>query len=320
MKIKNLNLLNKTFLAPLANFNTHAFQILCLRYQAALVFTEMYNIYAIINNFTKFQKELELFPEEHPISLQLIGNDPRALAKAMDLVSSLEYDGFDLNLGCPAPDELKCELGGFLLKKPERIRPLISTMVNATNKAVSAKIRIGYNNSQINAVEVSKIIEEEGADFITIHGRTVKAGFSSENNLDIIRECKSKVNIPIVGNGNVVDGPSAEKMLDYTKCDFVMIGRGAIGSPQIFLEINEYLKGKQMSPLSRQEYKKILQEYYNLLKITNEFEKFSMIRTKIVQFIRPKYLGKKFKENISKQESLSEIERLIFTENQGYEI
>ena len=242
MNIKNLKLTSKTVLAPLANFSDHAFRIRCRQYHAALVFTQKFNINALVNNFKKFQAELEVYPEEHPIIIQLIGNNPTVLAKVMDQLSSFEYDGFDLNLGWPAPDAIQEGVGGALLKHPEKISPLIKTMVSATNKTVSAKIRIGFDKFSINALEIATLLEHEGVDFITIHGRTVESGYSGDSNLDIIQAVKEKVNIPIIGNGDIVDGASAKRMLKETNCDLIMIGRAAMERPRIFLEINEYLK------------------------------------------------------------------------------
>ncbi len=269
MKIKSLQLTNKTVLAPLINFSDHAFRIICRRFQAALVFTQKFNINALVNNFKEYKSDLEVYSEEHPISIQLIGNDPKILAKAMDLLSSYDYDAFDLNLGWPDPDALRYGTGGALLKSLDKIPPLLKAFLNATNKPVSAKIRIGFNKYSINVVELSKILEREGADFITIHGRTVEAGYSGEVNLELIRKVKEQVNIPIIGNGDIVDGVSAQRMLTETQCDLLMIGRAAMKNPRIFLEINEYLKGKRISPLSKKEHNQILQSYNGLVKMTN---------------------------------------------------
>lgn len=269
MKIKSLQLTNKTVLAPLINFSDHAFRIICRRFQAALVFTQKFNINALVNNFKEYKSDLEVYSEEHPISIQLIGNDPKILAKAMDLLSSYDYDAFDLNLGWPDPDALRYGTGGALLKSLDKIPPLLKAFLNATNKPVSAKIRIGFNKFSINVVELSKILEREGADFITIHGRTVEAGYSGEVNLELIRKVKEQVNIPIIGNGDIVDGVSAQRMLTETQCDLLMIGRAAMKNPRIFLEINEYLKGKRISPLSKKEHNQILQSYNGLVKMTN---------------------------------------------------
>ena len=241
MKLKNIFLSNKTVLAPLTDFSNHAFRILCRKYEAALVFTQMFNINALVNNLKKFESDLEISPDERPIVIQLIGNNPKMMTKAMDLLESYSYEGFDLNLGCPSPDAIRTGVGGALLQTPKTIRPLLRAMLNATNKAVSTKIRTGFNYFSINALEVAKLVEEEGVDFLTVHGRTVEAQYSGETNLDLIRKVKDNVEIPIVGNGDVVDGPSAERMLNYTNCDLIMIGRAAMENPRIFLEINNYL-------------------------------------------------------------------------------
>jgi len=313
MKIGTLKISSKTVLAPLANFSNHAFHILCRRYQAGLIFTHMYHIHALYNNFDNFQHEFEFYPEEHPIIVQLIGDSPDILAKVMNTLSSFEFEGFDLNLGCPSPDALRCGIGGALLKYPEKISKLLKIMINSTNRPVSAKIRIGIDSTSINAVKIAKLIENEGANFITIHGRPVNANYSIQNNLDIIRECKKKLNIPVIGNGDVRDGPSAKKMLDYTKCDLIMIGRKAIGNPRIFLEVNEYLKGKQIPPITKNDYMKILRDFYILIKETYPNQQFKFYKEKINQFIRPKLCRKDFKPKIQKTKSLPELERLILS-------
>ena len=244
MKIKNLELANNTLLAPLTEFSNHAFRVRCRKYHAALVFTQKFHFNAIVNNLEKYQPELEIQPGECPISVQLIGNDPKLLAKAMALLEPFDFDGYDLNLCCPSPEAIRDGIGGALLRQPEKIAPLLSAMLNATNKAVSAKLRTGFDAFSVNALEVARIIEQEGADFLTIHGRTVEAQYTGDANLDVIRRVKENINIPVVGNGDIIDGPSAKRMLNYTKCDLIMIGRAAMKNPRIFLEINKYLKTK----------------------------------------------------------------------------
>ena len=269
MNIKNLHFTNKTVLAPLANFSNPAFRILCRRFQAALVFTQKFNINALVNNLKKFEADLEVHSEEHPISIQLIGDNPKILAQAMDIFASYRYDAYDLNLGWPDADALRYGIGGAILKHPEKIIPLIRSMVNGTNKAVSAKIRIGYDEFSINALEVAETIEKTGADFLTVHGRTVEAGYSGQVDFEMINAVKERVNIPIIGNGDIVDGPSAKEMLQRTNCDLIMIGRAAMKNPRVFLEITSFLKGKSLPPLSKKDHRKMIQEYKILLKKTH---------------------------------------------------
>ncbi|MHA1267426.1 MAG: tRNA dihydrouridine synthase [Candidatus Helarchaeota archaeon] len=269
MRIKTLILRNKTILAPLANFSDHAFRILCLRFQAALVFTQKFHINAIVNEFKKLEPELRVYPEEHPISLQLIGNDPKVLRQALDLLESYDYDAYDLNLGWPDPEAFKTKVGAALLRHPDLIKSLLNTMVNATNKPISAKIRIGLDHFSINALEIARLLEDAGAAFLTIHGRTARAGYSGKINFSIIRAVKAQVNIPVVGNGNIIDGPSATRMLKETHCDLLMIGRAAMKNPRIFLKINSYLNGEKVPPLSLKEYERISHEFTSLQKHTN---------------------------------------------------
>ena len=268
MKIRNLKLAHKTVLAPLANFSDHAFRIICRRFQAALVFTEKFNVNALVNNFKAYEDALQVYEEEHPISIQLIGNAPQIFSKAMDLLSSYDYDAFDLNLGWPAPEAIRSETGGALLQRPEKIKPLIRAMVNATNKPVSAKIRIGFDASSINAVEVAQLIEGEGADFLTVHGRTVKAFYSGEVNFEVIRTVKEHLNIPVIGNGDIIGGLWGEQMFKKTNCDLIMIGREAMKNPRIFLEINAFLEGKPLPALQDEEHIELIQQYDTIAKMT----------------------------------------------------
>ncbi|MHA1311560.1 MAG: tRNA-dihydrouridine synthase family protein [Candidatus Helarchaeota archaeon] len=316
MNIKKLNLVNETILAPLTDFNDHAFLLLCRKYNASLLFTQKYDINALINNFQKFEDELKTYKKERPIFIQLIGNDPQKISRAIEMLESFDYDGYDLNLGCNSPNSIKNNIGGALLRTPAKIGAIINKMVQSTNKFVSAKIRIGFDRYSINALEVAKTIEKSGADFLTIHGRTVEAGYSGKSNLDIIKYVKENVDIPVIGNGDIIDGPTAELMKKYTKCDLLMIGRAAIGYPRIFYEINYYFRNHKLSRCSKDLYKKILIEYYLLLKkvYPEKTQNLSFLKNKLTQFIRPKLCRRFFKSAILEQNTILGIENLILNE------
>lgn len=321
MKISNLNLSNNMMLAPLTGFNDHAFLILCRKNQASLVFTEKYNILSLKNNFRKYESELKTYMEEKPIIIQFIGRDPKILSEIIDKLESYDYIGYDLNLCCPSPASKRLKIGGALLKEPETIRLLIREMVGATNKLVSAKIRIGFDGYSINALDTAKIIEDEGADFVSIHGRTVEADYSGPNNIDMIKYVKENINLPLVGNGDIIDGKTAKKLRDYTKCDYLMIGRAAIGYPRIFFEINEYFKNIKKSKtrrnnlpsISKENYLKIIREYFSLLKeiYLRKGKKLVFFKKKIIQFHRPQLIFKNFKTKVLESESLEELETIL---------
>lgn len=321
MKIRNLNLPNNTMLAPMTGFNDHAFLILCRKNQANLVFTEKYNIISLKNNFKKYEQELKTYADERPIIIQFIGRDPKILLDIIDKLESYDYIGYDLNLCCPSAASKRLKIGGALLKEPEKIRLLIREMVGATNKLVSAKIRIGFDAYSINALDTAKIIEQEGADFISIHGRTVEADYSGTNNIDMIKYVKKNINIPLVGNGDIIDGESARKMKDYTKCDYLMIGRAAIGYPRIFYEINEYFKNikknkkrrNNLPKISKENYLRIMREYFSLLKeiYLRKDKKLVFFRKKLIQFHRPKFTFKNFKTKVLESESLEDLETIL---------
>jgi nifR3 family TIM-barrel protein len=321
MKIRNLNLPNNTMLAPMTGFNDHAFLILSRKNQASLVFTEKYNIISLKNSFKKYESELRIYPEEKPIIIQFIGRDPKILSEIINKLESYDYMGYDLNLCCPSPASKRLKIGGALLKEPEKIRLLVRAMIGATNKLVSAKIRIGFDAYSINALDTAKIIEEEGADFVSIHGRTVEADYSGTNNIDMIKYVKQNINIPLVGNGDVIDGKAAKKMKDYTKCDYIMIGRAAIGYPRIFYEINEYFKNINKSKkrrntlpkISKENYLQIIRHYFTLLKgiYLNQGKKLIYFKKKLIQFHRPQLIFNDFKTKVLESESLEDLETIL---------
>lgn len=250
LKIGNVKLDNNIVLAPMAGITDLPFRIICKEYGAGLVCTEMASSKAIFYNDAKTKDILKIEGEKRPIQAQIFGSDVESLKVAAEYVSGFA-DILDINMGCPAPKVVKNGDGSKLLLNLKLVEEIVTEVVKVSKVPVTVKIRKGWSNDNIVAKEAAKIIENAGASAITIHGRTRAEFFSGEVDLDIIKEVKESVNIPVIGNGNIVDEESALKMFEYTGVDGIMIGRAAIGNPWIFSRIIHFLKtGEKLEELS----------------------------------------------------------------------
>lgn len=241
MKIGNLEIKGYACLAPMAGVADRAFRELCMSYGAAYVISEMVSSKGLTMQDKKSKELLFLSDAERPAGAQIFGDDPEIMANAALKAMEFSPDFIDINMGCPAPKIAGNGGGSALLKNPELIGKIVKKIVEVSPVPVTAKIRIGWDKNSINAVEIAKIIEAAGADAITVHGRTKDQMYAPPVSLDEIANVKKAVSIPVIGNGDIVDGKSAKLMLDMTGCDFLMVGRGALGNPWIFQCINAYL-------------------------------------------------------------------------------
>ena len=243
-KIGNVNIENRVILAPMAGISNSAYRRICKEMGCGLVYAEMVSDKAIYFKNTKTLNMLQMKEEERPISQQIFGSDKESFVEAAKYIyENMRPDIIDINMGCPVPKvSIRAQAGASLLKNPKKIEEIVKAVVDAVPIPVTVKIRSGWDNNSINAVEVAKVIESAGASAITIHGRTRSQGYSGNVDLDIIKKVKESVKIPVIGNGDIVDAKSAKKMLEYTGVDAIMIGRAALGNPWIFKEINEYLE------------------------------------------------------------------------------
>ncbi|MGI6782490.1 MAG: tRNA dihydrouridine synthase DusB [Acholeplasmataceae bacterium] len=248
-KIGNVEIKNKLVLAPMAGVSNIAFRKICKEMGAGLVVAEMVSDYALHYENKKTFNLLTMAEDESPISQQIFGSNLEYLVKAAKYLDQYTTcDIIDINMGCPVPKvALKSQAGAALMKSPEKIYEIVKAVKNEVSKPVTVKIRSGWDLNSINAIEVAKMVEKAGADAITVHARTRSQGYSGTADWKIIKDVKDAVKIPVIGNGDVTSGKLAKKMLDETGCDAVMIGRGAMGNPWIFREINHYLKtGKEL--------------------------------------------------------------------------
>ncbi|MDO5303003.1 MAG: tRNA dihydrouridine synthase DusB [Clostridia bacterium] len=267
LKIGNVELENPFLLAPLAGITDAPTRKLCRRMGAALVYSEMVSGKGLYYGDKKTDQLLFVDPEEKPVAFQVFGSEPEILAYTARELDSRDNAILDINMGCPVPKIVKNGEGSALLKRVDLIYDLICAMVANTQKPVTAKIRIGFDEKSINAVEAAKAIEAGGAAAVAVHGRTREQYYTGAADWTQIRAVKEAVNIPVIGNGDVVDGASAIRMLDETGCDFVMVGRGALGNPWIFRELVASWRGEELpAPPTVNEKKAMMIEHFQMMK------------------------------------------------------
>lgn len=248
MKIGNLNLDNKVFLSPMAGVTDLPFRLICKEQDCGMLYTEMVNSKALCYDDQNTKKMLKIEEEEHPVAIQIFGSDPEYMGGAAKILNSYPNEILDINMGCPAPKVVKNGDGSALLKNPELAAKVLRAVVDNSEKPVTLKIRKGWDDTCINAVEIAKIAQDCGISAIAVHGRTREQYYSGKADWDIIKEVKQNVSIPVIGNGDVFEVEDAINMLNKTNCDAIMIGRGAQGNPWIFKRINHYMQTGEILP------------------------------------------------------------------------
>lgn len=248
MKIGNVELKNNIFLAPMAGVTDMPFRILCKEQECGLVYTEMVSAKGMHYDDDKSNKLTLMHEIEKPGAVQIFGSDPTIMAEVTEKLNASDAAIIDINMGCPAPKITKNGEGSALMKNPQLIAEIIRAVAAASQKPITVKIRKGWDESLINAVEIARIAEENGASAIAVHGRTREQYYSGKADWDIIRRVKEAVSIPVIGNGDVTGPKEARKLLEETKCDAIMVGRGAQGNPWIFKKIVRFLEDGTIVP------------------------------------------------------------------------
>lgn len=260
LQIGNVTIPNNIILGPMAGVSDLPFRLLCHEQGAGLVCMEMVSGKAITYKNKKTGDLMEIHEGEHPVSLQLFGSEPDTLAKAVEMISDRPFDILDINMGCPVPKVVSNGEGSALMKNPSLIEDLVRSVKSVTDRPVTVKIRKGFTDKSVNAVECALAAQAGGADAVAVHGRTREQYYSGKADWSIIARVKEAVSIPVIGNGDIVDTDSAKRMIDETGCDGVMVARAAQGNPWIFREIAAGLQGLSIPdrPSPREVYEMIM--------------------------------------------------------------
>ena len=248
LTIGNVELPNQVILAPMAGVSDIAFRLLCHEQGAGLVCSEMVSAKAILYGNKNTEELLQIHSEEGAVSLQLFGSDPDIVSEMAKRIEERPFAVLDLNMGCPVPKVVNNGEGSALMKDPLLAGRIVEKTAKAIQKPLTVKIRKGFDDDHVNAVEMAHILQESGAAAVAVHGRTREQYYSGQADWDIIAQVKAAVKIPVIGNGDVTDGESALRLLKKTGCDGVMIGRGAQGNPWVFREVTAALEGREIPP------------------------------------------------------------------------
>ena len=264
LEIGNVKLKNNIFLAPMAGITDLPFRVICEKFEPGLVFSEMVSSKAIFYDDEKTKKLMNLNGEKRPVAIQIFGSDVQAMGYAANYVSKLA-DIVDINMGCPAPKVVKNGDGSKLLLDLEKAKEIMETVVKNSTVPVTLKFRKGWDSEHIVAIDIAKIAEEVGISAITIHGRTRAEYYSGKADLEIIKKVKETVNIPVIGNGDIVNEQTAKEMFEKTGVDGIMIGRGSLGNPWIFEKVKYYLEtGNKLPEIEAFQKLEIVKEHLEL--------------------------------------------------------
>lgn len=285
VKIGNITLKNPLVLAPMVDITNLPFRLVCRKAGAALAYTEMINVPAILHENQKTKEMMQTCKEDSPIGIQLTGNNPKDFEKVIPYLKP--YSLIDLNCGCPSERITENESGSCLLQSPEKISKIIKILKNKTSIPVTAKIRLGFKKN--NVKEIAKIIEKAGADAITLHPRLATQDYQFPADWNEIKKLKKEIGIPVIGNGDILSPEKAKELLESTGCDAVMIARGAIGDPLIFSRTLNYLKTNKPTEFSFKDNLKAFQDYLQLSK------KYKLTESNITNI---RHLGTKFIKGI----------------------
>src|SRR5579875_1139317 len=266
LQIAGVTLDNPVILAPMAGVCNPPFRILAKELGAGMVCAEMVSDKALVHGNAKSKRMLTILPDEHPVSLQLMGYDKASMEQAAEMVGETNADLIDINMGCPVLKIYKNGSGAALARDPNYAADIVRAVVERVDKPVTVKFRKGWDDENVNAVEVAKAVEQAGAQAVAVHGRTAKQLYSGKADWSIIRKVKNAVSIPVIGNGDIVEPEDAKRMIEETGCDGVMIGRSALGNPWVFREISHFLEhGVKLPRPDAQERIEVALRHMNLL-------------------------------------------------------
>lgn len=314
-KIGNVGIKNQVVLAPMAGISNSAYRTIIKEMGAGLIVAEMVSDKAIMYGSKKTQDMLYMTDFERPISQQIFGSDEESFKIAAKYIEeNMKPDIIDINMGCPVPKvAISSQAGSALLKNPDKVYSIVKAVVETVSVPVTVKIRSGWDEANINAVSIAKVIESAGASAICVHPRTRKQGYSGIADWNIIKEVKENVSIPVIGNGDIRTCYDAKRMLDETNCDAIMIGRGVLGNPWLIKECVEYLEsGKEPSEVTLEEKINMIKRHLSLL-IKTKPEKLAMleIRSHAAWYLKGLKGAKELKESIFKTTNEKELIDLL---------
>lgn len=309
LTIGNVTLKNNIILAPMAGVSDLPFRLLCHEQGAGLVCMEMVSAKAILYKNKNTESLLQIHPDEGPVSLQLFGSDPQIMADMAKQIEDRPFQILDINMGCPVPKIVGNGEGSALMKNPVLAGQIIEAVAKAIQKPVTVKIRKGFDEAHVNAAEMAHIAQESGAAAVAVHGRTREQYYAGEADWDIIRQVKDTVSIPVIGNGDITDGPSAERMLKETGCDGLMVGRASRGNPWIFNEIITYLENGTIPerPTNREMLETIVRHADLQLQYKGEYTGIREMRKHVSWYSTGVPGSARFRAVINSMESMDEL-------------
>ncbi len=314
-KIGNVEIKNRVVLAPMAGICNNAYRTIIKDMGCGLIVAEMVSDKAIMYDSKKTKDLLYMEESERPISQQIFGSDLESFIIAAKYIEeNMHPDIIDINMGCPVPKvALRAQAGSALLKSPNKVYEIVKGVVENVNIPVTVKIRSGWDDKSINAVEIAKIIESAGASAIAIHPRTRSQGYSGKANWDIIKQVKDNVSIPVIGNGDITSCYDAKRMIDETGCDAIMIGRGVLGNPWLIKECVDYLEyGIEPKEISMEEKISMIKRHLDNLMLTKPYKVAMLeIRTHAAYYLKGLPKGKELKQAIFKTNTKEELISLL---------
>lgn len=313
LRIGNVTLDNNLILAPMAGVTDLPFRLLCREKGAGLVCMEMVSAKAIYYKNKNTDELMEIHPDEKPASLQLFGSDPDIISEMAKQIEERPFTILDFNMGCPVPKVVNNGEGSALMKNPKLVEEILSKLVKAVKKPVTIKIRKGFNDDMVNAVEIAKIAEDCGVAAIAVHGRTREQYYAGKADWDIIAQVKQAVSVPVIGNGDVIDGPSAKALVEQTGCDGIMIGRAVRGNPWIFREIEHYLKtGERLAkPIGSEIRETILRHGRMELKYKGEYTAIREMRKHIAWYTTGYPNSAALRRSVNEMETYQDLENAV---------
>ena len=313
LQIGNVTLPNPVVLAPMAGVTDLPFRLLCKEQGAGLLCMEMVSAKAIYYKNKNTQELMRILPEERPVSLQLFGSDPEIMSEMAKQIEEKPFDILDVNMGCPVPKVVNNGEGSALMKNPRLVYELVSAVVKAIEKPVTVKIRKGFDDEHVNAVEMAKIAESSGAAAVAVHGRTREQFYSGKADWDIIRQVKEAVKIPVIGNGDLLTAEDVIAMEEQTGCDGFMIARGAQGNPWIFRQILHYFEtGEHLpKPPASEVAQMILRHARMMLEFKGEYIGIREIRKHAAWYTAGYPHGARLRVAINQVENYEQLETLL---------